>query len=833
MQVADRRIAGLWLGLLAFFVYGSWAPLALVPQPPAEAWTRFLALPGPWQDNAARTDLAVNFLLMVPLAFGAAYLLATLTSRAWRRGLTVLVWPALAVLSVAVEYGQMFLPPRVPSWTDVAMQLLGSAIGLGLHALLGERARSLVAGLSGRLPPLQRLHHGLIVYLLVLLISQLMPLDLSISPVELYRKWRDGRVVLLPFSALPPGLFDAGWQLGADLLLWLPVGALWWLAPGRPAWPALAARALALVLVVELLQLFVLSRVSDVTDLFVGTAGVLAGAGLARALRHWGDWPASRQRALLLGALAAWGLGTVAVLWLPFDFDPQRATAQAWWASVSRLPFATYLQRSEYGALGEILRKLAVFLPGGLLLALLAQLAGGHSPAAWPRLLALGAMALVLEAGQVLLPSKVADLTDAALGLLGGYLGWRVGRGLAQGSPAPSPARAQGSPAPGSALAGAGAGARGPAVAGRGVLREPPPPAPGEARSARRASTEAAPAGPAPSAAGPGLAWVAVAVAALALLLWLLARFPGVPYNVVKLLPASGAGVLSALGLAAALAWMLAAPSWLLAERRRPWRLALPLWLLGHGLLAFAVLHLSAPPAMLHKVIGTPVLGWGAASVLEDAGRYLALHAAFMLPLLGGMALVRLATAPRTLADLLWWAAWALVLFVPVHAVVVVGAGTDNLVELMRGGGGVGASLALAAGWGALATAGAALAAALAARQGPAGGPRAWRRGPLLVLAVLAGLGAPALLAAGLEPSLFKYGQLFSAAQFLLSAGRDAYAQGPELALRAAVALAGAVGLVALLQAPGWRALARGERRRPARAPRGLGPRGGRAGSAS
>jgi hypothetical protein len=321
-------------------------------------------------------------------------------------------------------------------------------------------------------------------------------------------------------------------------------------------------------------------------------------------------------------------------------------------------------------------------------------------------------------------------------------------------------------------------------------------------------------------------------VPALALLLWLLARVPGVPYNVVKLMPASGAGVVSALGVAAALAWMLAAPSWLLPARRRRWRLAFPLLLIGHGLLAFLVLHLSAPPAMLYKVIGTPVLGWGAASVLEDAGRYVALHAAFMMPLLGAMALVRLVTAPHTLADLLWWAAWALLLFVPVHGVVVAGAGTDNLVELMRGGGGVGASLALAAGWGALATAGTALAAALAAGAAPAGAPRPWRRGPLLVLGVLAGLAAPALLAAGLEPSLFKYGQLFSAAQFLLSAGRDAYVQGPELVLRAAVALAGAVALVALLQWPGWRALARAMRPRPARAPQGLGPWGGAAGSA-
>ncbi|MFM7505417.1 MAG: VanZ family protein, partial [Rubrivivax sp.] len=517
--------------------------------------------------------------------------------------------------------------------------MLGSGIGLALHALMGARARSLVAGLSVRVPALERLQRWLLVYLLVLLISQLMPLDLSISPVELYRKWRDGRVVLLPFSALPAGVFDAGWEIGADLLLWMPVGALWWLSLSRPGLAALAVRALALVLAVELLQLFVLSRVSDVTDVLVGTAGLLAGAWLARSLRGWSAWPVSRQRALLRGALAAWALCTMAVLWLPFDFDPHRATAQAWWASVSRLPFTTYLQRNEYGALGEMLRKLAVFMPGGLLLALLAR---GQTAAAWPRLLGLAAAALVLEAGQVLLPLKVADLTDAALGLLGGFVGWRVGRGLSQRSPASAPGRVTAFP-------------RTSSDAGHGPLPGHRRIRPGGAGHEHRGPAESVVARQGSSASVLGL--LLVAVPALALLLWLLARFPGVPYNVVKLMPASGSGVLSALGVAAALAWMLAVPAWLLPARRRRWRLGLPLLLLGHGLLAFAVLRISAPSAMLHKVIGTPVMGWGAASVFEDAGRFLALHATLMWPLLGAMALVRVVTAPQTLADLLWWAA--------------------------------------------------------------------------------------------------------------------------------------------------------------------------------
>lgn len=783
MQGADRRIAGLWLGLLVFFVYGSWAPLALVELPPGEAWARFLALPGPGQGAFSRIDLAVNFLLTVPLAFGAAWLVAAQPAPGARRLLAALLLPALLALSVAVEFGQTFFPPRTPSWSDVAMQALGSGVGLLLHMLFGARARVFVAGLAAAQPVAQRVQRWLWLYLMLLLVWQLMPLDLSLSPVELYRKWRDGRVVLLPFSALPSSPWEAAWQVGADLLLWLPVGALGWQALGQPAPARLLGRGLALVAAVELCQLFVLSRVSDVTDLFVGTAGVLAGAGLAQALRGWSAWPDARRRRLLHAALAAWLVFVVLVLWLPFDFEAARGSAAAWWAAVSRPPLATYFERSEYGALGEILRKLAVFGPGGLLLALLAR---GERPPVWPRALALGTLALVLEGGQVLLPAKLADLSDAALGLAGGLLGWRLGRALVQ-APLSGPP-----PAP--AAAGLPPSRRG----GPGPIRAPEP-------------------APAPRGRPVPPWWAPLGtVLGLALLFWLIARLPGVPYNVAKLMPASAAGLVSALGVALALAWMLAAPLWLLAPQRRAWRLAFPLLLLGHGLLAFVALRLMVPLPMLHKLIGTPVLGWGALSVLEDAGRYVALHAAVVLPLLGGAWLVRVITEPAALADLLWWAACSLLLLVPVHGVVVLAAGTDNLVELMRGGGGLGASLALAAGWGALATAGSALAAAWAAgAAGPGRGP-AWRRAPLLALALLSALLAPGLLQAGLEPAVIKYERVFSAAQFLLSAGRDRYAQGPELLLRAGVALGGAGLLVALLQAGAWRALARGTPRQGA-----------------
>lgn len=777
MKGADRRMAGLWLALLAFFVYGSWVPMALAPRELGPAWQAFLSLPPPALAGASRTDVAVNFLLTLPIAFGAAYLVATLPSRALRWTLYPLLWPALLLLSLGVEFGQMFFPPRTPSLTDVAAQVAGSTLGLVAFALLRQPAQALVAELSARMPVARRLERALFIYGLLLLAWQLMPLDLTLSPVEVYRKWRDGRVLLLPFAALPEGRWALVYELGTDVLQWAPVGALWWLSTWRPGLSGLLWRGLLVTAAVEFAQLFVLSRVTDVTDVLMGTLGVVLGAALARAAWRRGGLQAEGMPRLLVAALLLWAAVAVSVAWLPFNFDLARLGSEPaqWFGWMLRMPFLSYFNRSEFGALGEVLRKLLVFLPGGLLLALRF---GGQEHRARQLWLPLGLLALVLELGQLALPGKTAELTDAALGALGAWLGWRLGLGLRAQAVAPADTAGP------STLSSASAWPSG---------------ADGRRRRRRSHARPLRVQGP-----GPGLALPGVLV--LAVLVWLAARLPGVPYNLARLVPAGPEGAAAALGVALALAWIVMAPTLLLPEARRPWRPALPLLLLAHALASFAVLRLAVPLEMLHKIVGTPVLGWGWLSWLEDLGRYAALHLALMLPLVGAMWLVRTATAPRALPDLLWWAGWSLLLLLPLHAVVVWGAATDNLVELMADGGSLGASLALAAGVGLAATAGT----ALAATWGGSGrGRGAWRRGPLAVLAVLALLVAPAAWALGLEDALFKYDRSFSAAQFLLSAGRDAYATGGELLARAAAALAVGVALVALLQAAAWRALAR------------------------
>lgn len=763
MSPHERWLVRAVLAWALFIIYGSLVPLQWQPQPLGAAWQTFIGLPLPVLGGSAGVDAAVNYLLTVPLAFGLAMLLARASdgaqgSRAQAAlGLAVTA-VVMASLSVGIEFAQVFFPPRSPSWSDVIAQWCGTLTGLVLYLVYGRRASAILQGLGRRQSGEHAAARWLMVWLAGLLLFNMMPLDLSLLPVELYRKWRDGRVLLWPFSADAASRWELVYGWVSDVLLWMPVGALWRIDGRDRSLRQIVLLGLLVALAMELAQLFVMSRVSDVTDIFLAGLGVLLGGALVGPLQAALSVSPTRRRRWLYGAAVAWSLVAVALLWLPFDFRASRFSVAALSDVFFRMPFVTYMGRSEFGALNEILRKLLVFLPGGLLLG--AASAGPGAPPRWP-FLTLVAFAFVLEAGQLALPDKVPDLTDALLACLGAWLGLRIAR-LITALELPSEGLSP------EAVAPQGGVAPRPTLAPAGGLTQ-----------------------------AQGLAWSLGSVLLLALLVWTLGRLPGLPYNLPKLMPAGPQGVVAALALALALWWMLAAPLLVLWPSRHAWRLGLPLLAVAHGLISFLLLRASVPLPMLHKIVGSPVLGWG--GWWEDMGRFLALHLSVMLPLLGAMFLVHALWRPAGLAALIGWLFAALLMFWPLHTVVVVWAGTDNLVELMRGGGSFLSSLALAGALGWAAAAGGALALGLAQRT---------RRSGLAVLGLIGLILAPWLAWIGLEHQVEKYGQSFSALQFLLSASRAQYAPGPELAMLAAAAGAGFLFCMAALQFPLWRSLA-------------------------
>ena len=276
---------------------------------------------------------------------------------------------------------------------------------------------------------------------------------------------------------------------------------------------------------------------------------------------------------------------------------------------------------------------------------------------------------------------------------------------------------------------------------------------------------------------------------------WLALTAPGVPYN-VRELSEGRPPFLTAVMLALLLLVTLGAPAWAAATwLRRPGTSAgvALLFVLAQGMLAWLLLRASVPQEAVHDIVGSPILGGSREA--ETAGRFLALF-------VGASTWILLAAAA--------WIAWeerdtgplsrcalAAVLTLPASYVVVVPlAATDNLTELMRGGGGALAAASIGAALAVLAIAGSGVSRILAGRS-----VRPVVSIGICLAAIPLGF---IFLHLGLEPAVEKYGRTFAAIQFLLSEDRQHLASGAALHLRYGIAFLAGAGAIALAQHAAW-----------------------------
>jgi VanZ family protein len=778
---AARR--ALLLGALVytlFVIYGCLVPFHFTPASWAQAWARFEHIPQLQPGPAFRSDWIANVLLFIPLAFLWRGSLGPAAGPLRAGAKNAGVWAASVALVTALEFAQVYFPPRSVALQDVIAASVGAAIGLIAWRVSARRLLHHMAGWS-----MVRGGEGVAGWLLwpyaaFLVLYNVMPLDLTSSPYVVYEKWQRQMLHVVPFSSIGGGIADAAYSISVEAFLWMPLAALWALSRrgGRlAAWCVTVLLSIA----VETVQILVQSRISDSTDVLCAAAGGLAGSWLGSRLRtrspgaDAAEAPAEGARGTLLALVGyfAWAAVLFGGFWYPYRFSYDPATIRARIGALEAVPFQTYWLGEEYHAFIELLRKLILFAPlGGLLALAWARVRGplARRACAIGSVAAVGVVAVLVEAGQVFLPGKTPDSTDALIGTIGGAAGyaaalvvWRRLRGAASTAaaapPAATPRRGAGSP-----------------TAGR---------APGVVRGGAQGVVH-------------GGAAAAVSVAVLWLGCWLALRTPAVPYNVRELF-LKGPAIATTLGFAVVLLAALAPPVWLarwLSGGGWGRTAAYPALLVAHALLVWAGLRAIVPLEAIHDIVGTPVLRWP--GEWEVAGRFLALFAGVSTLLGGGAILARAlcgVEARGAPGSALRWLAGGLPLLAVSHFVVVIGAATDNLIELMAGGGGPGASFwigAWLAGLGAGATALALLPTA-GARKGTA----------LLLAAASAPFGWMAL-SMGTAPVIEKYGSVFSAMQFLLSPGRDRYVSGTDLLVGYAIAHACALVALALAQAPVW-----------------------------
>lgn len=422
-----RRLVLLSLATLfiAFAAYGSFVPLRFRAVALAEAVQRFVATPLIPLGHASKSDFITNVLLFVPIGF---FLLGTLADRSRQAAVLLAAPVALAgvAISVAIEFGQIFVHGRTPSWNDVVAESLGGGIGALAWLAVGSAAVEWLAELFRSESKGDRVYRILGAYVGVWAIVGLLPFDFTVRLEELGEKFRAGRIVFDPFLS--------GWTLrdaGGTLLMAVPLG-MFGVVLGRtrgmdrPVFLGVAV-GLAAAVAMEAAQALSYSRTADTTDLLMNAAGVVCGAALAarwlggglRALHTGADrlWP--------VAALAVWCVTLVIRHWSPFDFVSDPAFIKGRIPGMFGVPFHSYYWGFAPYVLIDATTKLLMAVPVGALL----QLTWQPRTRVWRWVVGTGIVALsgsvflALELGQLLLPSRVPDQTDVYIGTLGALIG--------------------------------------------------------------------------------------------------------------------------------------------------------------------------------------------------------------------------------------------------------------------------------------------------------------------------------------------------------------------------------------------------------------------------
>ena len=230
---------------------------------------------------------------------------------------------AMCLFGAMIEFVQIYFPQRTVSLNDLLAQWAGGLLGIILWFLLGGRISHWVRSLWQEHAQDRLAVKILFGYLVFVVIYQLLPFDLTISPVEVYHKFKEGKIALVPFRQT---VVMVPYTLGTKIAIMIPVGFLFALLCSKRKQTLWIATFYSLVFVglIEFLQLFVYSRYSSSTDVMFGLIGAGAGVRLSDlfgpAARHPVVGPARADAQAIFHVLLEIGETQLSVSQAQLDF---------------------------------------------------------------------------------------------------------------------------------------------------------------------------------------------------------------------------------------------------------------------------------------------------------------------------------------------------------------------------------------------------------------------------------------------------------------------------------------------------------------------------------
>jgi VanZ family protein len=368
--ISSRKIF-LWGGLayMVFVIYGSLVPFDFRPRSLDSALRSFMQMRYLRLGADARADWVANILLYIPLSFFSLGYAVRRGNRVFNLCLSIAVFIFCAALGVVIEFAQQFFPPRTVSLNDLFAEVGGTLIGITLWWASGERLRQLtesllVAGKSAA-------YAGLMLYTIGYFGFSLFPYDFVISAEEIRAKVGGALFHWLPSRSACGGTLRCSAKLMAESAAAAPLGLLIGVVSTKQGVSLIRSSAWIggwLGLVIEALQVFLVSGISLGISVLMRVIGVAAGAAVGELLKQTRLWPLLyllRPFVPLVGA--AYFILVAAVTW--FGKGPLLSLAAGLKrvSEIQYMPFYYHYYTSESVAMTSVFAVAVMFVPVGIL----------------------------------------------------------------------------------------------------------------------------------------------------------------------------------------------------------------------------------------------------------------------------------------------------------------------------------------------------------------------------------------------------------------------------------------------------------------------------------
>ena len=354
--VRPMLAAGAFFSLI-LVVYASLVPLNYTAKPLDETVAEFKKTPWFQLGIERRADWVANGLIMLPVGFLAA---GAIDWRRKSRWLLLFASPFIVALLVAtvfaIEFVQIWFPPRVVSQNDIFAGSIGSVAGVLLWWLVGSSLLGQLEQFVLSEPGLKKWKLLMNFGVIGLLIYNLMPLAVLISFAELREKWDAGYIRIIPFEEF---------QFSRKAILFLAIAGarlvpFAFVTTLQNGLRHAVAQGLTLALLIELVKIPIHSRPASATGVVASGLGVLTIACGASMLMRW---LASLDRPVVwfMGAVGWTGVMLAGFLGRFDSLERDPTVLEQRLQGILVIPFARAHASSEFEAGQNILVKLVVF----------------------------------------------------------------------------------------------------------------------------------------------------------------------------------------------------------------------------------------------------------------------------------------------------------------------------------------------------------------------------------------------------------------------------------------------------------------------------------------